>query len=64
MREAFGGEYKNCIFGDYNGYGLTVENKYSPDDAKDRMDAGELVKQAKGFCHALRLRTLPRTGRP
>ena len=45
LRENFGGEYKNSIFGDYNGYGASIENTYSPDDAKDRLDAGELVFQ-------------------
>ena len=43
MREAFGGEYKNCIFGDYNGYGLDISGKLSPDDSKDRLAAGELL---------------------
>ncbi len=42
MREAFGGEYKNSIFGDYDGYGVTVEDEYDP-DARDRMADGELL---------------------
>ena len=42
MREAFGGEYKNCIFGDYNGYGASISDIYSPNDSKDRLAAGEL----------------------
>jgi hypothetical protein len=45
MRENFGGEYKNSIFGDYNGYGASIEGTYSPDDAKDRLLKGELVIQ-------------------
>ena len=45
MRENFGGEYKNCIFGDYNGYGASIEGTYSPDDAKDRLANGELQLQ-------------------
>ena len=43
LRENWGGEYKNSIFGDYNGYGVTAENKYSPTDVKDRMEAGEVI---------------------
>ncbi|MEJ2054903.1 MAG: T9SS type A sorting domain-containing protein [Calditrichaceae bacterium] len=42
MRENFGGEYNNCIFGDYNGYGLDISDKLSPDDSKERLAAGEL----------------------
>jgi hypothetical protein len=45
MRENFGGEYKNSIFGDYNGYGASIEGTYSPDDAKDRLANGGLVIQ-------------------
>ena len=42
LREGFGGEYKNSIFGDYNGYAMTVEDKYDF-DARDRMEAGGLT---------------------
>ncbi len=42
LRENFGGEYNNSIFGDYNGYGVDVSSKYSPNDSKDRLAAGEL----------------------
>ena len=42
IRENWGGEYNNCIFGDYNGYGLDISSSYSPNDSKDRLDAGEL----------------------
>ncbi len=42
IRENWGGEYNNSIFGDYNGYGLDIESKYSPTDSKDRLAAGEL----------------------
>ena len=42
LREAWGGQYKNCIFGDYPGRGVTIEAKVTP-DSKDRLLAGELV---------------------
>ena len=42
IRENWGGEYRNCIFGDYNGWGLDIEHKYSPTDSKERLTAGEL----------------------
>jgi len=42
LRENWGGEYNNSIFGDYNGYGVRMDDKYSPDDSKDRLEAGEL----------------------
>ncbi|RMH38687.1 MAG: T9SS C-terminal target domain-containing protein, partial [Gammaproteobacteria bacterium] len=42
LRENWGGIYANSIFGDYNGYGVDVSDKYSPDDAKDRLLAGEI----------------------
>ncbi len=42
LRENWGGEYNNSIFGDYNGYGVRMDDKYSPNDAKDRLAAGEL----------------------
>jgi len=45
LREMFGGEYNNSIFGDYNGYGVDVSDKYSPTDSKDRLAAGELKLQ-------------------
>jgi hypothetical protein len=41
IRENWGGEYKNSIFGDYNGYGLDIEDKLDP-DSRDRLDAGDL----------------------
>ncbi|NOX88402.1 MAG: T9SS type A sorting domain-containing protein, partial [Calditrichaeota bacterium] len=43
IRENWGGEYANSIFGDYNGYGLDIEDKYSPTDSKDRLLAGEIL---------------------
>ncbi len=43
LRENWGGEYVNSIFGDYNGYGVDVSNKYSPEDSKERLLAGELL---------------------
>jgi hypothetical protein len=42
LRENWGGEYNNSIFGDYNGYGVRIENTYPGSDAKDRLAAGEL----------------------
>jgi len=42
LREAWGGMYKNSIFGDYPGKGVTIESKKQP-DSKDRLLAGELV---------------------
>ncbi len=42
MREAFGGVYKNSIFGDYDGYGITIEDETDP-DARDRLNDGELL---------------------
>jgi Secretion system C-terminal sorting domain len=42
IRENWGGQYNNSIFGDYNGYGLDIEDKYSPSDSKDRLAAGEI----------------------
>jgi hypothetical protein len=42
IRENWGGEYNNSIFGDYNGYGLDIEDKYSPNDSKDRLMAGQI----------------------
>ncbi|MBN1465991.1 T9SS C-terminal target domain-containing protein, partial [candidate division KSB1 bacterium] len=44
LRENFGGEYKNCIFGDYPGNGVTIEDKLEP-DARDRLESGELLLQ-------------------
>jgi len=41
IRENWGGEYRNSIFGDYNGYGLDIEDKYDT-DSRDRLAAGEL----------------------
>ena len=41
--EKFGAAYKNSIFGDYNGYGLRVDNDQTPHDASDRMAADELT---------------------
>jgi hypothetical protein len=43
LREKFGGAYKNSIFGDYNGYGIRVDDDQTPHDASDRMAAGELT---------------------
>jgi len=42
LRENWGGEYNNSIFGDYDGYGVTIEDKYEP-DCRDRLAAGELL---------------------
>ncbi len=42
LRENWGGEYNNSIFGDYNGYGLHISDKYSPNDSKERLEAGEI----------------------
>ena len=42
LRENWGGIYANSIFGDYNGFGVDVSDSYSPNDAKDRLLAGEL----------------------
>ncbi|MBN2093204.1 T9SS type A sorting domain-containing protein [candidate division KSB1 bacterium] len=44
MRENWGGEYKNSIFGDFNGIALDIEGKTTP-DSKDRLAAGDLVFQ-------------------
>jgi len=41
IRENWGGEYNNCIFGDYNGYGLDIEDKYAT-DSRDRLEAGQI----------------------
>ena len=43
LREAFGGAYKNSIFGDYNGYALRVDDDQAPYDASDRIAAGQLT---------------------
>ncbi|MFZ5515864.1 MAG: T9SS type A sorting domain-containing protein [Candidatus Zhuqueibacterota bacterium] len=43
LREKFGGAYMNSIFGDYNGYGVRVDDDQTPHDASDRMAAGELT---------------------
>lgn len=42
MRENWGGEYKNSIFGDYAGIGVDIENKTTP-DSKLRLDEGSLL---------------------
>lgn len=42
MRENFGGAYINSIFGDYDGWGVTIEDKYEATDARDRLEADEL----------------------
>ncbi|OGC10255.1 hypothetical protein A2V82_06980, partial [candidate division KSB1 bacterium RBG_16_48_16] len=44
LRENWGGEYKNCIFGDYPGAGVTVEDLLEP-DARDRLESGDLLLQ-------------------
>ena len=43
LREAYGGVYKNSIFGDYNGYTFRVDDDQTPYDASDRMAAGQLI---------------------
>ncbi len=43
LRENWGGEYNNSIFGDYNGYGIKIDDTYSPNDSKNRLAAGEIV---------------------
>ena len=42
LRENWGGVYNNSIFGDYNGYGITMDDKTSP-DSRGRLDAGEIT---------------------
>ncbi len=42
MRENFGGEYKNSIFGDFNGKAVRIDSSTSP-DSYDRLIAGDLV---------------------
>ncbi len=42
LRENWGGVYNNSIFGDYNGYGITMDDKTSP-DSRSRLDAGEIT---------------------
>ncbi len=42
LRENWGGIYANSIFGEYHGFGVDVSNKYSPNDSKERLAAGEL----------------------
>ena len=44
LRENFGGEYKNSIFGEYPGNGVTIEDELEP-DARDRLENGSLVLQ-------------------
>lgn len=44
LRENFGGEYKNSIFGDFPGNGVTIEDKLEP-DSRDRLENGELLLQ-------------------
>lgn len=41
LRENWGGYYKNCIFGEYNGSAVVIDDKTTP-DSKGRLEAGEL----------------------
>ncbi|NOX65080.1 MAG: T9SS type A sorting domain-containing protein [Chlorobi bacterium] len=43
IRDNWGGEYKNSIFGDFVGYAMDIENLESGQDSKQRLDDGEIV---------------------
>ncbi|MCF8242357.1 MAG: T9SS type A sorting domain-containing protein [Melioribacteraceae bacterium] len=43
MRDFWGGEYKNSIFGDFAGAGLNIEDLASGNDSRLRLDNGQIL---------------------
>ncbi|MGE5797889.1 MAG: hypothetical protein ACM34N_13970, partial [Ignavibacteria bacterium] len=43
LRDFWGGSYKNCIFGDYSGGAVNVEDLPSGNDSRIRMENGQIV---------------------
>ncbi|MGE5806597.1 MAG: T9SS type A sorting domain-containing protein, partial [Ignavibacteria bacterium] len=43
LRDFWGGSYKNCIFGDYAGGAVNVEDLASGNDSRIRMENGQIV---------------------
>lgn len=43
IRDYWGGSYKNCIFGDFAGTGMAVEDLATGNDSRMRLENGEIV---------------------
>ena len=43
LRDYWGGAYKNCIFGDFAGKAINVEDNPSGNDSRQRLEGGEIV---------------------